>query len=90
MLIHSINNSISDQKKHFTEDQMTAFFIRHQLDTPLNRYAADVIFQEASLEEILRALKKNRIPFENARQLFSAYKKLNPEPCQEKYEWLFG
>ncbi len=89
MLIYTINNSISDPSRHLTEDQLKALLEGDVLDTPLKRYAAGVMFQEASLDEIVRFLKRWQIPFEKARRLYRIWKNQNTGACDAKYEWLF-
>ncbi|MCP4111216.1 MAG: hypothetical protein GY749_37770 [Desulfobacteraceae bacterium] len=90
MLTHTVNNSISERSRHLTEKQVAKIFRYPHMADPMNQYVADVIFQEASLEEIVRFLKKNNIPFDKARRFFSIYKESGQGVYKEKYEWFFG
>ncbi len=90
MLTHTVNNSISERSRHLTEKQIVEIFRYPHMKDPMNQYVADVIFQEASLEEIVRFLKKNNIPFDKVKGFFSSYKESMQGVCKEKYEWFFG
>lgn len=73
-----------------TEEQLAGIFNSGRADDPLARYAMDIIFGEASLEEIIRALKKLGISFEQASRMYELQKQRNPYSRGDKYEWFFG
>ncbi len=89
MLPETINNSISNRQKHLDPDAVKALFSKSRLN-PGERYAVDVIFSEASLQEIVDFLKSNRIPFRQTARLYALHKGRKGSGILDKYEWLFG
>lgn len=89
MLPESVNNSISDRKTHLSREAVKALFFKTDLNA-IERYAADVVFTEASLQEIVDFLKANDIPFQNAARLYAAHKRGKTTTTPDKYDWFFG
>jgi hypothetical protein len=93
MLPETINNSISNRQQHLGHDAVKELFFKTHLN-PVERYAVDVMFTEASLQEIVDFLKSNRIPFGQAARLYAIHKALKKDRkgsgISDKYEWLFG
>lgn len=89
MLPESVNNSISDRKTHLSREGVKALFFKTELNA-VERYAADVVFTEASLQEIVDFLKANDIPFQNAARLYAVHKRGKIKTKLDKYDWFFG
>jgi hypothetical protein len=89
MLPDTINTSISDRRKHLDREAVKVLFYKETF-TAVERYAIDVIFTEASLQELIDFLKQNRIPYHRAARLYGAFKNLFHPRTSPKHEWLFG
>ncbi len=89
MLPETINNSISDRQKHLGPQAVKALFFKTRLN-PVERYAVDVIFSEAPLQEIVDFLRANCIPFGRAARLYAIHKAQKGAGTSDKHDWLFG
>lgn len=89
MLPESINNSISDRRKHLSREEVKALFLQSDPD-PIQRYAIDIMFSEAMLQEIVDFLMEDRIPMDQAKRLYARYRLHHPTRKSDKYEWFFG
>ncbi|MBF0103343.1 MAG: hypothetical protein HQK77_20775 [Desulfobacterales bacterium] len=87
MLQCTINNSISSIKKHFKQKDLIHLFYAKRFSGK-RRYALDVLFTEASLQEVVNFMKKNQIPFNNLNKLYLYYKTTRKGRPNEKFEWL--
>lgn len=94
MLKETVNNSISSKARHLSEEQIAGIFYKKGELDPIERYAVSIIFNEATLQEILMFLRKHHIPFSNAKALYRrfAQSKLASKSKErgDKYEWFLG
>jgi len=88
MLISTINKSVGDKSKHYTENDLKQLFTGKRL-TKRKKYFLNVLFSEASAQDVLDFVKIKNIPLEQLRNLYEVYlKKINVKrnPC---FDWLF-
>ncbi len=94
MLRETVNNSIGSKARHLQEDQIVGLFYKTGAFDPIERYAASIIFSEASLQEILLFLRQHHIPLSNAKTLYRVFIQertaLKPKERRDKYGWFFG
>jgi len=77
MLLHTINNSISDKTKHFNENTLIALFNKKSTNlTELDKYAIDTIQTEATTQEINNFVKKYNVPTAKLEYILT----INPYP----------
>ena len=62
MLLLTVNNSIGNEKKHFTVENLCQFFTKEQKFSSVEKYALDTIKTEASPEELFWFSKEYHIP----------------------------
>jgi len=65
MLVGTVNNSIGNEKNHFTAKSLKELFFKKGNFTPLDRYAIDIIQTEAVREEIICFFEKFNIKKED-------------------------
>ncbi|QTA81515.1 Toxin-antitoxin system, antitoxin component [Desulfonema limicola] len=88
MLISTINKSVGDKSKHYTEKELEQLFTGKRL-TNRKKYFLNILFSEASAQDVLDFVKMKNIPVENLRHLYEVYLKninVKRNPC---FDWLF-
>jgi len=71
MLLLTVNNSISNKKKHFTVEDLCHLFNKEQNFSSLEKYVLDTIKTEASPEELSWFSKDYHIPLSKIKHVLS-------------------
>ncbi len=71
MLLLTVNNSISNKKKHFTVEDLCQLFNKKQNFSSVEKYVLDTIKTEASPEELSWFSKDYHIPLSKMKHVLS-------------------
>ena len=71
MLLLTVNNSISNKKKHFTVEDLCQLFNKEQKFSSVEKYVLDTIKTEASPEELSWFSKDYHIPLSKMKHVLS-------------------
>ncbi len=71
MLLLTVNNSISNKKKHFTVEDLCQLFNKEQNFSSVEKYVLDTIKTEASPEELSWFSKDYHIPLSKMKHVLS-------------------
>lgn len=86
-ILSTINNSISDKKLHYTQDDLYAIFSKSLTDIKY-QYAITTIFKEVAPSDVVKYCEVYEIDKLNLKKLYNFYKnQYNIEEISQ-YEWL--
>ena len=89
-ITQDVNNSISDENKHYSEKQVIEIFNKNISELNTNDvYVLKTIFTESFLQAFYNFLKETKINLSKAQEKYYFLKeKLGIK--NEKFEWFFG
>ena len=87
-ILASINNSISDEKNHYTIEDLYDIFATPSTDKKYH-YAITIIFKEVDYNDIIKYCELNNISRSNLKALYNFYKTTYNSKKVNEYEWLF-
>lgn len=88
LLISTVNNSISNKSKHYTEKDISNLFFSKRF-TFKKKYAIQVLFSETSAQKIIDFSKEKNIPIDKVKRLYFNYKNILNGKRNPEFEWLF-
>lgn len=86
-ILATINNSISDQKNHYTAEDLDTIFKIPSTEKKY-QYAITTIFKEVAYPDVIKYCELNDIKKNNIKILYEFYKTTFNAPKVKEYEWL--